>query len=380
MTGAPDLEQEDLGPDDETASSPPIRFAQQALLGALLIEPQLLPSLGGLESDHFDDDHTHRSLFAAIQALPPPDPTEHTQDPLWLSTVLDAALPTAPGLTLSLLHTLVQACPRPLHAPAYARMIRSDHARRTLLRHAEDLGRTAADTTLPDRAAAVITQTDSLGRFLDELTGQFPPHPGSLPRTPLPPDPPRHISETVLDEERLLLASATAYAEGLTRVQWLQPADFALPLHGDLFQCLTALTRRGDPVDPITVLWEAQHRSLLTKNLTAADLMALVSASAGSPEYWGERIVQRALLATAHTTAQRIRTFTEDPANTPHQLVTGSRRAIAELHAIRARYERTHTQPCAPTAVSRATRTPAAPRAGPPPRATAPPITARATR
>lgn len=68
--------------------------------------------------------------------------------------------------------------------------------------------------------------------------------------------------------------------------------------------------------------------------------MALVSTPAGSPEHWGEQILRRALLAHAQTIATRITTYTDDLANTPHQLITGSRRALADLNTLRSRYRR----------------------------------------
>ncbi|UQA92313.1 DnaB-like helicase N-terminal domain-containing protein [Streptomyces halobius] len=154
------------------------------------------------------------------------------------------------------------------------------------------------------------------------------------------------------------------------------PEDFALPLHAALWQCLTSLVHRGDPVDPVTVRWEAQHRGLLTKDVAPADLMTLVSTQAGSPEYWGEKVLHRALLARAHTVAVRIQAFTDDPANTPHQLITGSRRALADLTSLRTRWQHATAPP--PPTRPHASRTPAATRAGPPPTTAAP--AARATR
>ncbi|MDX3855868.1 DnaB-like helicase N-terminal domain-containing protein, partial [Streptomyces sp. AK02-01A] len=175
---------------------------------------------------------------------------------------------------------------------------------------------------------------------------------------PPPPAPPRDTGEDILEEERLLLAAATAYPADLQQMRWLHPDDFALPLHGALFHCVSALAHRGDPVDPVTMLGEAQHRGLLTADITANDLVALLSAPANSPEYWGERILHRALLAQAHATARRIHTYAEDLTNTPHQLITGSRRALADLHAIRARHQRINIPP-SPPAAPRTTRTPA---------------------
>ncbi|MBV9026846.1 MAG: replicative DNA helicase [Streptomycetaceae bacterium] len=374
-TPAPD---EDLYPDD---IPPPeaVHYAEQALLGALLLDPQQLKTLGTLKPEHFAN-YSHSVLFTAMRTLPPPEPEAHATEPVWLNSVLAAARSEAPGLTASYLHTLVHSCPRPEHAASYARMIRADHARRTLRMHAVRLAQTATDPTLPNPAATTLAQADTLTRFLEELAGQFAPHPGSLPKTPPPPAPPRDTRDEALDEERLLLATATAHPAALKEMRWLQVDDFAHPLHGQLFQCLTALAHRGDPVDPVTVLWEAQHRGLLTNHVTPADLMTLVSMPAGSPEYWGERILQRALLAQAHTIASQIQAFTDDPANTPHQLITGSRRALTNLTAIRARWQRTTPKTAPAAANPGASRTPAATRAGPLPRTTTPATATRATR
>lgn len=357
--------------DDDLADLPPpqpVHYAEQALLGALLLHPHRLTEIGTLNAEHFDN-YAHGTLFAAIRTVPVPDPEQHLTDPAWLNTVLDSARPETPGLTASYLHTLIQVCPWPKHAAAYAQMIRADHARRTLGAHAERLALAATDATLPNPAATTLAQADALARFLEDLAGQLAPHPGSLPRTPLLPEPPRDAGEEALDEERFLLASATAHPAELKEMRWLLPEDFALSLHGALWQCLTALTHRGDPVDPVTVLWEAQHRGLLNANVAPGDLMALVSTPVGSPEYWGEKVVERALLARARVVATRITAYTDDPANTPHQLITGSRRALADLHALRTRWKYASTP--APTTSPARTRASAPPRAGPP-RTTAP--------
>ncbi|MFJ8794565.1 DnaB-like helicase N-terminal domain-containing protein [Streptomyces sp. NPDC102462] len=347
----------------------PVYYAEQALLGALLLEPRRLADTGTLTAGHFYN-HSHAALFTAIRTLPAPEPADHAKDTAWLTKVLEHARPKARGLSASYLHGLIQFCPQAKHAAAYARMIRADHARRTLRLHAERLAHTAADTTGPNPTAATLIQADALGRVLDDLAGQFAPHPGSLPRTPPITAVARHGSEEDLDEERCLLATATAYPAEVQQMRWLAAEDFIWPLHAKLWQCVTTLVHRGDMVDPVTVLGEAQLRGLITDALTARDLMALVSTPAGSPEYWGENVLRRALLARAHTVATRITAYTDDLANTPHQLVTGSRRALADLNALRTRWHHA-TSPVPATRPARARAT-AAPRAGPPP-TTAPP-------
>ncbi|GAO12417.1 hypothetical protein TPA0598_10_03870 [Streptomyces lydicamycinicus] len=354
-----------------------MHYAEQALLGALLLEPHRLDTIGHLEPHHFGN-HAHNALFTAIRTVSSPDPKQHVKDTAWLGAVLAKARHEAPGLTASYLHTLIQSCPRPQHATAYAGMIRADHARRTLREHADRLCQTATDTTLPSPATTVLAQADALSRYLDELTTHFAAHPGSLPRTPASPPPPRQTGEEALDEEHLLLATATAHPDDLHLMRWLQPEDFALPLHGQLYRCLTALARRGDAVDPVTVLWEAQHQQLLTAQVTPADLMALVSDPVGLPDYWGERILRRALLGQAHAVGLRLGVLTDDQANTIHQLITGSRRALAGLSAVRSRWQ--HATSPTPESQPSRTKSSAAPRAGPPRTTAPPPPTARLTR
>ncbi|MFH8751936.1 DnaB-like helicase N-terminal domain-containing protein [Streptomyces rimosus] len=362
------------GPDEATGLADPqppapVLYAEQALLGALLLEPARLADLDPLAAEHFSD-HAHSALYAAMRTAPVPDPEQHRRSPVWLGRVLEAARPQAPGLTASYLHTLVQRCPWPGHAAAYARMIEADHARRTVRKHADRLAQATTDASLPDPAATVLAQCDALASFLETLSARFAPHPGSLPRAPQPPPTRRTAGEEALEEERALLACATARPSRLREIRWLQPEDFVLPVHGQLFACLTALVHRREPVDPVTVLWEAQHQHLLHADFTPADLIDLLATPVGTPEHWGEKILRRALFAQAHTTALRIQAFTDDPANTPHQLATGSRRALADLTALRTRWQRATHSPAAPSC------SPAIPRAGPRLRTTpAPPTT-----
>ncbi|MFH9228298.1 DnaB-like helicase N-terminal domain-containing protein [Streptomyces lydicus] len=89
-----------------------MHYAEQALLGALLLEPHRLSAIGRLEPDHFGN-HAHSALFAAMRTVPAPSPNQHAKDTAWLSAVLAKARSEAPGLTASYLHTLIQSCPRP---------------------------------------------------------------------------------------------------------------------------------------------------------------------------------------------------------------------------------------------------------------------------
>ncbi|MCY0942320.1 replicative DNA helicase [Streptomyces sp. H34-S5] len=370
----PDL---DFGLGDIPAS-PPVHYAEQALLGALLLDPYRIKSLGSLDASHFANVR-HRALFAAMAFLTPPEPALHAKEPVWINAVHAHALPRSRGLAQSYLHTLAAACPEPAHAPAYARMVRADHARRTVRTHADLLVQAATDAALPDPVAVTLAQADALACVLDHLATAFPSHPGSLPRAMPPPTPARDSGPDAVSEEQLLVSTAAAYPTGLASMRWLRPEDFAVPLHGALYRCLTSLTTRGDPVDEVTVLWEAQQHGLLTPAFTAQDALDMLSAGAGVPEHWGEQILRRSLLHHAHTAGLHIQAFSQDLANSPHQLVTGSRRALADLTSVRARWQ--HATGQTPAERPRPRPAPAS-RAGPPtPRTTrAPTVSARSSR
>ncbi|MFB6557392.1 DnaB-like helicase N-terminal domain-containing protein [Streptomyces sp. NPDC056400] len=354
---------------EDPAPTPVVHYAEQALLGALLLVPERLKTIGLLEPEYFANT-AHSALFAAMRTVSPPAPEVHLTSPVWPNQLLAAAQPQARALTAAYLHLLISVCPADAHAPAYAQMVRSGHARRVLRQHADFLAQ-AARTPGPDPAGVVLARADQLAVYLDELATAFPSHPGSMPRTPSAPEPAAETSTEAEDQERMLLATATAHPDELPRMRWLHESDFTVPAHAALFACLTTLARRGAPVDPITLLWEAQQRGLLHKGFGPAEFLELVSQPAGAPEHWGQKILQRALLRQAASVADRIEALTADQATSVHQLATGSRRALAALSSTRARWHQATSDPIEKTPVPQptASRTPSvhspAARAGP---------------
>ena len=347
MPHAPDPADEDLP--YEPAEREPVHYAEQALLGALLLKPELLPHATGLDNDAFSNP-AHGALFTAMSTVRTPEHSRPQAGLDWLGAVLREARQKAPALTATYLHLLISACPRSEHAGAYAAMVRSEHARRSIRLHADTLAMAARDVTVPDRPAHVLAAVDELARQLDALSRDFPAHPGSLPRTPTPPAPPSPQDDEAEDQERMLLASAVSGPAAVKEMRWLASEDFTLPLHAGLWQCVFALAHRGDLVDPITVLWEAQHRGVLAAGITPPDVVALLSTAALPPEHWGTQVIKRALLARASHTANRIAAYADDPANTVHQLITGGRRALADLTAVRRRWQQaTRTTASPPT-------------------------------
>lgn len=244
MPRTPSPDEDDL---DTTPPPEPVFYAEQALLGALLLGPQRLGDVPGINPDAFST-AADAALFATIRSLPAPEPAQHMQNTKWLEEVLTTARETARGLTASYLHSLIQVCPRPLHAPAYGRMVEAEHARRRLRAGAQHLAQTARDLSLPHPVLTTLAQADALAGVVDDLAARFPPHSGSLPRTaaPAPTATPVDAEEAV-DEERLMIATATAHPADIEQMRWLTQDDFTHPLHAGLWQCLTALYRRGAP-------------------------------------------------------------------------------------------------------------------------------------
>ncbi|MYU06166.1 replicative DNA helicase [Streptomyces sp. SID8366] len=376
---------------------PPVYYAEQALLGGLLAEPQRLADVSGIGPQAFST-AAHTAVFTAIRALPAPPsadttdwaaafaalrarsgpvPTERTDRTTWLDTVLASAREQAHGLTAAHLHALISACPNPRHIAAYARIIEGEHARRRLHRAAQHLIQTAQDASLPHPVPTVFAEADALASMVDDIAAAFPPHSGSLPRTPAPPPPPVRDGEEAAQEERLLLATCAARPADAEQMRWLTADDFTRPLHAGLWQCLTTLIRRGAPIDRITLIWEAQQRGLLSHADSPRDLLGLLDETDVCAPYLGERILHRSALTTAQHAGRRIAAFTDDAANTPYQLVVGSRRALADLTAVRTRWHQATTTTATTGAPRRTART-AAPGAGPP-RTTVPPIS-RSTR
>lgn len=196
--------------------------------------------------------------------------------------------------------------------------------------------RTVHDASLPHPVQTVLTEADALATVVDDIAARFPPRAGVLPRTAAPPPPAARDCMEAIEEERLLLATATAYPAGIDAVPWLLPGDLFVPLHAGVWQCLSALARRREPVDPVTVLWEARQRGLLDGS-GPGEVLRMLAEPAGSVEHWGERVLQRSLLTTAEHTGRHILAYAGDPANTLFQLVVGSRRAVADVGAVRSR-------------------------------------------
>ncbi|MFC6067040.1 DnaB-like helicase N-terminal domain-containing protein [Streptomyces ochraceiscleroticus] len=336
----------------------PLFQAEQAVLGAALLEPrQLGPLSDWLRPEHFYRP-AHAALYAAMLDLhseqhpvttAPPD----VPVPLdWVNDTLARASAHTRGLTASHLHALASACPRPAHAPLYGRMVLEGAIHRSVAEHAARLYHAAR--TDADRGADVaetLRQADVLRDVLNDLGRRW----GTEPRVTQPAAPQTAsaaptdmVDQRLMADEEFLLGTLTTSPQQLGEVaDWLRPEDFADPGHRQIYRALAALRHRGEPIDQLTLLWECQRRGALADGTLDADRVRRLcdTAAGGSADYFGEQVLNAALLRTAATSAHHIRNLAKDPSLAPTRLIGHAVHHLEPLESIRRRRETSHAEP-----------------------------------
>lgn len=334
--------------------------AEQAVLGAVLLDPGQLTRLDWLSPEHFSRP-VHRALFAAMRTLhtaahPAVSAEAEGVVPLsWVTGTVDEASRHVRGLTAPYAHTLIAACPRSGHAPLYGRMVLEGAIHRTVTEHAVHLHQAARADALRGDVEDALHQADVLAGVLGDLAYRWGTEP--RPQAPTTPpaiaaaEPPLAGTDEVVEDERFLLAVLTDRSGAMDEVAgWLRPDDFADTAHGQLYRCLGALHHRGEPVDRMTLLWEAQRRGLLADGTVTADQLHGIcdGVGAGSAEWLGERIMRSSLTRTAAASARAIRALAENEALAPGRLISHALHALGPLDDVRTRWQTANGIP-APT-------------------------------
>ncbi|WP_439674032.1 DnaB-like helicase N-terminal domain-containing protein [Embleya sp. MST-111070] len=218
---------------------------------------------------------------------------------------------------------------------------------RAVGRHAIRLGQVAAADTDRDGIADTLTHHRALHAVLDDLARRWgEPHSAPAPGPPrtVPPEPP---CPRDLIEEQALVATLIADPRALDEIaRWLGPGDFADRAHVALYRCIAALVHRGDVVDPLTVLWEAQRRGHLADGSLGPELVVSIGAPGvpGSTEYRAKRVLRAAVLRTATAGSRTVRDLADDRTLPIPRLVSSAREVLAPLDAIHNRWN-TATRP-----------------------------------
>ncbi|MEY9841712.1 DnaB-like helicase N-terminal domain-containing protein [Streptacidiphilus sp. EB103A] len=335
----------------------PLLGAEQAVLGSVLLDPEQLLHLSWLAPDHFYRP-VHQALFAALRKLRSDGHlalrSEKAVPLSWVTDAVDEASRHVRGLTASYAHTLVAACPRPAHAPVYGRMVLEGAIHRSVSEHAIRLHQSARADALQGEVEGVLHCADVLTGVLSDLAGRWgseprPVAPAAPPATaPVAPAPVR--SAQVAEDERFLLAVLTDRPRAMDEVVgWLRPVDFADTAHGQLYRCLGALHHRGEPIDRITVLWEAQRRGLLADGTLSGEQLTAIcdGVGPGSAEWLGEQVMRSSVTRTAAGSARAIRALAENEALAPGRLINHALHALGPLDDVRARWQSANSRPVA---------------------------------
>ncbi|KND38320.1 DnaB-like helicase N-terminal domain-containing protein [Streptomyces acidiscabies] len=346
----------------------PLLQAEQAVLGAVLIDPDQLTHVAWLSPSHFYRP-AHQALFAAMQKLQGdghPALSARSEVPLsWVTDAVTEAGHHVRGLTAAYAHALITACPRPDHAPVYGRMVLEGAIHRSVTEHAIRLHQAARADALQGEVAGALHQADVLAGVLDDLARRWGTEPRPLaptgPQPVLTAEPLTARADQVGEDEQFLLAVLVDQPRAMDEVVgWLRPGDFAGRGHGQLYRCLGALHHRGEPIDRITVLWEAQRRGLLADGTLSAEQVAGIcdGGGAGSAEWLGERIMRSSVVRTAAGTARTIRMLSANEALPPGRLIGHALNALGPLDEVRARWQKATSPPAPPPAPGASTSVP----------------------
>ncbi|WP_369392810.1 DnaB-like helicase N-terminal domain-containing protein [Streptomyces sp. CG1] len=336
----------------------PLLGAEQAVLGSVLLDPGQLSHLDWLAPDHFYRP-VHQALFAALRKLRndghPALAAEKSVPLSWVTDAVEEASLHVRGLTAAYAHTLISACPRPAHAPVYGRMVLEGAIHRTITEHAIRLHQAARADALQGEVEGALHYANVLTGALSDLARRW----GTEPRPVAPATPPATTPATrppvrtdqVAEDERFLLAVLAERPGAMDEVVgWLRPGDFADPAHGQLYRCLGALHHRGEPIDRITLLWEAQRRGLLADGTLSSDQLTAIcdGVGPGSAEWLGEQVMRSSVTRTAATSAHAIRALAENETLAPGQLINHALHALGPLDEVRTRWQTANGRP-APT-------------------------------
>lgn len=333
----------------------PLLSAEQAVLGSVFLDPNQLSHLDWLAPDHFSQP-VHRALFAALRKLrSDAHPALSAEGPVplsWMTDAVDEAGLHVRGLTAPYAHTLISACPRPEHAPVYGRMVLEGAIHRTVTQHAIRLHQAARADALQGEVEGALRSADVLTAVLTDLARRWGTEPRPVAPTTAPAVPPPVRSEQVAEDERLLLAVLAEQPGAMEEVvAWLRPEDFADPAHGQLYRCLGALHHRGEPIDRITLLWEAQRRGLLADGTLSGEQLTAICGGMvpGSAEWFAERVMRSSLTRTATASARAVQALAEDEALVPGRLINHALHALGPLDEVRARWATANGSPAPKT-------------------------------
>jgi replicative DNA helicase len=209
--------------------------AEEALLGALIADPDQLADVPGLEAADFTDP-ARQAVWTAISRLREVAPGAGGPE---FADVIHATS-NDDLITYDYLTRLAVAAPTPGAADVYARMVLE----------AAFLREFAADVA--QRAGTGQGSDAALSEAITSYTRNINAARSAAADDLREPGPPPADPHTALEERYL---GAIMHQPGLTEWIPLDPAIFTSPGRLAIYQAITTLSHHGEPVDEITLAW-----------------------------------------------------------------------------------------------------------------------------
>ena len=208
--------------------------AEQAVLGALLLRPDAYPDIAYLDPAQFADS-ANAALFDAIR-------TELTHEPDQTSNYLTAHLQAAYAITGDSpnLDRFIDVCPHPGAVAAYARILVEADLHRTMAAHAARLVESSEPHELEQsEAAALIRHEPAISQEAEDA-----PILGSW-------------KDSRPNREESILADLIQHPDQIEQASGaINATTFTSAVRDDLFATISAVHKRSEPVDALTVAWE----------------------------------------------------------------------------------------------------------------------------
>jgi replicative DNA helicase len=274
-------------------------------------------------------------------------------------------------MDLPYLHTLMAAAPRPEHAAHYGRLVLEADIHRTIGQHAvrlvqaarsgqqredldvtfqvaatyrtvfEDLARrwgldtldldagTPADAEQdeadrPQRTHLEVRRTEQpAGRNKDVVQDQVAQH------------------RSTAEVETRLIPAILAEPEQLDELaNWLDGQDFARAELGMVFAATLAVHARGEPIDPVTVVFELHRRDAWSDQFTPDDAIGLLNAvPVGQATYLARDVLEGSIRRRAEQAATTIHLLARQPRLTPDRLLPAAAQ-LDQVHADQQRWQK----------------------------------------
>jgi replicative DNA helicase len=240
------------------------RSAEQAVIGALLLEPARFSEVSEwLEPDDFDG-LAERQAYEAIRDI---TASGTPATPSTVSELLQSSGATRPGSAdAPFLVSCMQACPVASRAAVYGRMVLDTSIRRRVsiqvagLRHRAEQAVTTTDLNM------VFARVDRVRRDVERLHLREAKADQSFSPTPLRaddlPPAPRTVRRFDVAIERTAVLALVDQPLALSRVtRWLERSDFSDPDCRLVYGELEMMLRERKPIDPLTVAWRTSRRT-----------------------------------------------------------------------------------------------------------------------